>query len=147
MPSRPRHRSFAALLRRRSGRPARATVLTSGSVLLALCATVLPLPVLTPFVQEAQAASWSDSAVPEQRTGTATGQAHEVDAGITDANGSNDADPADLPAGQGALPLYDAGSGFTAVEPEVQTTDIQAQTTEGAGHIGYDPELSTELPG
>ncbi len=147
MSSRPRHRSFPGLPRHRSGRSARGVALTSGSVLLALCATLLPLPGLTPFVQEAQAVSWSDSTVPEQRTGTAAGREHEVDAGVTDANGSNNTDPADLPAGQDALPLHDTGTGFTAVEPEIQTTEIRAQTSEGSNHVGYDPDLSTELAG
>ncbi|WP_435212544.1 DNRLRE domain-containing protein [Streptomyces sp. bgisy034] len=140
----------------RPARPARAVALTSGSVLLALCATLLPAPALTPFVQAARAAdaatgvSWDDSTPPEQRTGTAAGRGHEVGAERTDVNGSDEGDPADLKTAKGALPLYDSGTGFTPVEPKQKPTEeLEPHTTGGEqdGATGYDPEGSVELPG
>ncbi|MFE5599303.1 DNRLRE domain-containing protein [Streptomyces coelicoflavus] len=140
MPSRPRHRS---------GRAMRAVALTSGSLLLALGATLLPPPGLTPFVHSAQAAPWDDSTPPEQRTGTAAGRKHEVDAGRTDANGRGEADPARLAVDEDALALHDPGAAFTPVEPEITTPALDPRTTGGGPHAptGYDPGTSVELPG
>ncbi|WP_134656329.1 DNRLRE domain-containing protein [Streptomyces sp. H23] len=140
MPSRPRHRS---------GRAKRAVVLTSGSLLLALGATLLPPPGLTPFVHSAQAAPWDDSTPPEQRTGTAAGRKHEVGAGRTDANGRGEADPARLAVDEDALALHDPGAGFTPVEPEITTPSLApgSTDTDRQAPTGYDPAASVELPG
>lgn len=149
MPSRPRLRSLAVFRRPLPGRSARAVALTSGSVLLALCATLLPPPALTPFARAADAAApWSDTKAPIQRAGTAAGREHEVGAGRTDATGRNDLDPAGLKAGKGSLPLHDGGTGFTPVEPKVKETALQPGTTaaDADGRTGYDPARSVELP-
>ncbi|MGC9536762.1 DNRLRE domain-containing protein [Streptomyces sp. UG1] len=154
MPSRSRHRSFAGLRRRRAvrpARPARAVALTSGSLLLALCATLLPAPALTPFVQAAAAApgvSWDDSTPPEQRTGTAAGRAHEVGAGRTDATGRDTLDAEDLKAAKGALRLHEPGPGFIPVEPKVRTPKLDPTTKDGSdGSTGFDAGRSVELSG
>ncbi|WP_405523689.1 DNRLRE domain-containing protein [Streptomyces canus] len=149
MPSRPRLRSLAVFRRPLPGRSARAVALTSGSVLLALCATLLPPPALTPFALAADAAApWADSKAPTQRAGTAAGREHEVGADRTDATGRNDLDPADLKAGKGSLPLHDGGTGFTTVEPKTKQTSLEPGTTgaDEDGRTGYDPARSTELP-
>ena len=149
MPSRPRLRSLAVFRRPVSGRSARAVALTSGSVLLALGATLLPPPALTPFALAADAAApWADTEAPTQRTGTAAGRDHEVDAGSTDATGRNDLDPGDLAAGKGSLPLHDPGTGFTTVEPKTKETALEPGTAAVGedGPSGYDPQASVELP-
>ncbi|MFD1661856.1 DNRLRE domain-containing protein [Streptomyces caeni] len=150
MASNPRRRSLVGLRRRGAGRvrrPARAAALTSGSVLLALCTTLLPAPALTPFAQAA--APWADTKSPEQRTGTAAGRKHEVGAARTDATGRNKLDPGELKAGKHALPLYDSGTGFTPVEPELKNAELSPSTTGGDrnGPSRYDPERSVELLG
>lgn len=149
MPSRPRLRSLVGLRRRRSGRPARAAALTSGSVLLALGATLLPPPALTPFVRSASAAPWSEADPPEQRTGTAAGREHAVGFGRTDANGRGTADPADLTAARGALPLHDPGTAFAPVEPKTAASAPKPRTEAGDQRdpAGYDPGRSVEETG
>ncbi|MEU9650543.1 DNRLRE domain-containing protein [Streptomyces sp. NPDC048110] len=140
MPSRPRHRS---------GPARRAVALTSGSLLLALAATLLPPPGLTPFVHDAQAAPWSDSTPPQQRTGTAAGRGHTVDAARSDVNGRGEADPADLAVDREALALHDPGAAFTPVEPKTTAPALDARTTgaDRPAPTGYDPDRSVELPG
>ncbi|WP_316744444.1 DNRLRE domain-containing protein [Streptomyces sp. MK7] len=152
MSRRLRLRSLAGFRRPRPGRPgrpARAVALTSGGVLLALCATLLPAPALTPFVQTAEAAPWPDGKAPAQRSGTAAGRKHEVGAGRTDATGRNKLDAGDLKAGKGALPLHKSGTGFTPVQPKVRKTPLRPHTTGGgqAALSGYDPKRSVELAG
>ncbi|NEC10709.1 hypothetical protein G3I26_36390, partial [Streptomyces sp. SID7909] len=49
MPSRPRPRPHAVFRHAFAGRSSRVAALTAGSVLLALGATLLPPPALTPF--------------------------------------------------------------------------------------------------
>ncbi|MEV6382702.1 DNRLRE domain-containing protein [Streptomyces sp. NPDC051773] len=148
MSSRSRHRSLAGLGRRRPGRPARAVALTSGSVLLALCATLLPPPALT-SVARAASAPWADTEAPQQRSGTAAGRDHEVSAARTDATGGNSADPEELKTAKGALPLQESAPGFTPVEPEVESQALAPATAEGddSGLTGFDAERSMELPG
>ncbi|WP_412126550.1 DNRLRE domain-containing protein [Streptomyces xinghaiensis] len=149
MHSRPRQRTLPGFRRRhpggRPGCPARAVGLTSGSVLLALCATLLPPPALTSV---AQAAPWSDTEAPTQRTGTAAGRKHEVGAERTDANGSNSIDSGDVKAAKGALPLHESGPGFTPVEPEAKPEAVQ-QAAEGdpVAPTGFDGESSVEVSG
>ncbi len=148
MPSPSRRRSLAGLRRRRAGRPARAVALTSGSVLLALCATVLPQPALTPTARAAESAPWADTEPPEQRTGTAAGRGHEVGAGRTDATGSDTLDAEDLRAAKDALRLHESGPGFTPVEPEVKAPKLEPATTGGPdGSTGFDAGRSVELSG
>ncbi|MFR9794354.1 DNRLRE domain-containing protein [Streptomyces sp. MS06] len=147
MPSRSRPRSLTGLRHRRAGRPARVAALTSGSVLLALCATLLPSPVLTSTARAATA-PWADTKAPEQRTGSAEGRKHEVGAGRTDAGGRNSADPGDLKTGKGALPLQDPGPGFVPVEPKPRTPKLQpAPAAETGDEAGFDSRRSVELPG
>ncbi|MQL61515.1 DNRLRE domain-containing protein [Streptomyces vinaceus] len=122
--------------------------LTSGSVLLALSATLLPAPALIPFTQTASAVPWPDIDPPEQRTGTAAGRHHEVDSSRTDENGPGTADPFDLSVAPGALPISDSGLGFTVVEPETTTLAVEpGADAEEQGHTGYTPGLSVEDTG
>ncbi|MFE7573475.1 DNRLRE domain-containing protein [Streptomyces sp. NPDC057521] len=149
MPSRPRPRPHAVFRHAFAGRSSRAAALTAGSVLLALGASLLPPPALTPFARAADAAApWSDTEAPTQRTGTAAGRDHEVGADRTDATGRNDLDPADLEAGDGALPLHDGGNRFAPVEPEAAQTALEpgTESTEEDGTTGYDPDESVEIP-
>lgn len=123
----------------------RSVALTSGSVLLALGATLLPAPALIPFTQTASAVPWPDIDPPEQRTGTAAGRHHEVDSSRTDENGPGTADPFDLSVAPGALPISDSGLGFTVVEPETTTLAVEpGADAEEQGHTGYTPGLSVE---
>ncbi|MEU6278871.1 DNRLRE domain-containing protein [Streptomyces sp. NPDC047028] len=133
----------------RPGRASRAVALTSGGLFLALGATLLPPPALTPFVQRAEAAGWADTTAPAQRTGTAKGRKHEVGAAGADATGRDKLNAGDLKAGKHALPLHDSGTGFTPVQPKVKKTALHPRTTGGVskGLTGYVPGRSVELPG
>ncbi|MGW7361668.1 DNRLRE domain-containing protein [Streptomyces sp. NPDC054802] len=110
----------------------RGAALTSGSVLLALCATLLPPPAATPASYAAdRPAPWADRDTPRQRTGTAADRKHEVPAGRTDATGPNKVDAADLKAAKGALPLHEPGPGFTPVEPQAKPTLVKGDAPDG----------------
>ncbi|MFJ4498584.1 DNRLRE domain-containing protein [Streptomyces sp. NPDC088864] len=149
MPSRPRPRPHAVFRHPLRWRSSRAAALTAGSVFLALGATLLPAPALTPVARAADAAApWPDTEAPTQRTGTAAGRDHEVGANRTDATGRNDLDPVDLEAGKGALPLHDGGNGFATVEPEAAQTALEpgTETADADGATGYDPDKSIEIP-
>ncbi|WP_432075725.1 DNRLRE domain-containing protein [Streptomyces wuyuanensis] len=137
MPSRSRLRSLRG----------RAVALTSGSVLMALCATMLPPTAATPtaYAASRSAEPWADADAPRQRGGTAAGRKHEVPAGRTDATGANKAGADQLKAAKGALPLHDPGPAFTPVEPKTKPALVKGpDTTAGAPGTGFDPQRSAE---
>ncbi|GAB3955626.1 DNRLRE domain-containing protein [Streptomyces sparsus] len=121
------------------------TGLTSGTLLLALGAGLLPSSAL-PSV--AHAAPSGSAEAPQQRTGSAADREHAVDAGKTDANGRNTKAPDELAVGEDALPLAESGGGFAPLEPDVETATVRQETGgESHGAKGFDQEASKELPG
>ncbi|WP_340558538.1 DNRLRE domain-containing protein [Streptomyces sp. GSL17-111] len=131
--------------RQRSGQGPASFRLTAGSLVLAVAAGVLPSPVLAGIAAAAPTLPGATADAPRQRTGTAAGRDHAVGSEQTDATGHNRTDATDLPADGDALPLADDAAGFTAVEPEAEPVEIEAETsTTEEGSPGFVPGRSTE---
>ncbi|WP_340558852.1 DNRLRE domain-containing protein [Streptomyces sp. GSL17-111] len=128
----------------RARRPLHGLGTMAGTLVLALSVSLLPA---FPAAALPPAATGGSGEVPEQRSGSAAGREHAVDASRTDANGANSASVEELPAGDDALPLAESAGAFTPVAPETEPQAVERQASERTvGEAGFDAERSKELP-